>query len=114
MIILAQGSDPLCICFTLFSFHQCTFMCFRSYNLSNSQLFFFNSTEIVAVVCVAMKVAVTEAGIKFWVAVCKMFCLLLVLSVAVPGASVFVVHCHIKCCLGEKANIFFTGCSDVF
>jgi hypothetical protein len=41
-------------------------------------------------------------------------CLLLVLSVAVSGASVFIVHCHIKRCLADKVNISVTGCSDVF
>jgi hypothetical protein len=61
-----------------------------------------------------MKVAVTEAGIKSWVAVCKMSCLLLVLSVAVPGTCIFIVHCHIRCCLADKAIIFVMGCSDVF
>jgi len=64
--------------------------------------------------CLTMKVAVTEAGIKSWVAVCKMSCLLLVLSVAVPWASIFDVHYHIKCYLADKANIFVKGCSDMF
>lgn len=61
-----------------------------------------------------MKVAVAVSGIKSWVAICKMPCLLLVLSVAVSGASVFIVHCHIKRCLADKVNISVTGCSDVF
>ena len=73
-----------------------------------------NSTEMVEVRCLTMKVAVTEAGIKSWVAVYNMSSLLLVLSFAVPGACVFIVYCHIKCCHADKANIFVTGCSDVF
>jgi hypothetical protein len=43
-----------------------------------------------------------------------MSCLMLVLSVAVPCASIFNVHYHIKCYLADKANIFVKGCSVMF
>jgi hypothetical protein len=59
-----------------------------------------------------MKVAVIEVGFKSWVAVWKMYCLLLVYA-AVQGASVLIVHCHIEGCLADKVNVFVMGCSDV-
>jgi hypothetical protein len=54
-----------------------------------------------------MKVAVIEAGFKSWVAIWKVYCLLLVLYVAAQGASVLIVHCHIEGCLADKVNVFF-------
>jgi hypothetical protein len=63
-----------------------------------------------------MKVAVTEAEIKSWVAVCKMFFLLLVLSVAAPvlHSSLYIAVSNAVLQTKLIANIFVVGCSDVF
>jgi hypothetical protein len=63
-----------------------------------------------------MKVAVTEAGIKSWVRVCKMFCLLLVLSVAAPvlHSSLYIAVSNAVLQTKLIANIFVMGHSDVF
>jgi hypothetical protein len=112
-IILAQSSGSLNIYCYFTSVHSCAFN--PTILVIQSIIFFVeNSTEMDEVRCLTMKVAVTETGIKSGVAVCKMSCLLLVLSVVVPGASIFILHCHIKCCLADKASIFVAGCSDVF
>jgi len=86
MIILVQGSGPLNIvshCCHFTTVHSCVFN--PTILVINSIIFFVeNSAEMDEVRCLTMKVAVTEAGIESWLAVCKMFCLLLVLSVAAP------------------------------
>jgi len=77
----------------IFVSHRCHFAFNPTILAIRSIINFFveNSTEMDEVRCLTMKLVDTEPGIKSWVAVCKMSCLLLVLSVAVSWC--FCLYC---------------------